>query len=131
MDGDLLLAAIIGVFAGIASGLLGIGGGILFVPALTLVLGLGHVEAEATSLLAIVPVALVGSWNQRRYGNIRIRDAGVIGALSIGGAVAGVALANVLPEVALRIGFALLMLNLARQLVARGIRDRRARLAPP
>ncbi|MDW5596377.1 sulfite exporter TauE/SafE family protein [Conexibacter stalactiti] len=129
MDGDLLLAAIIGVFAGIASGLLGIGGGILFVPALTLVLGLGTVEAEATSLLAIVPVALVGSWNQRRYGNIRVRDAGVIGLLSIGGAVAGVALANVLPEVALRIGFALLMLNLARQLVARGIRDRRARLA--
>lgn len=129
MEGDLLLAAIIGVFAGIASGLLGIGGGILFVPALTLVLGLGHVEAEATSLLAIVPVALVGSWNQRRYGNLRVRDAGVIGALSIGGAVAGVALANVLPEAALRIGFALLMLNLARQLVARGVRDRRARLA--
>jgi uncharacterized membrane protein YfcA len=129
MDGDLLLAAVIGVFAGIASGLLGIGGGILFVPALTLALGLGQVEAQATSLLAIVPVALVGSWNQRRYGNLRVRDAGVIGLLSIGGAVVGVALANVLPEAALRIGFALLMLNLARQLVARGIRDRRARLA--
>ncbi|HST41835.1 MAG TPA: sulfite exporter TauE/SafE family protein [Conexibacter sp.] len=129
MDGDLLLAAVIGVFAGIASGLLGIGGGILFVPALTLVLGLGQVEAQATSLLAIVPVALVGSWNQRRYGNLRIRDAGVIGLLSIGGAVVGVALANVLPERALRIGFALLMLNLARQLVLRGRRDRRARLA--
>lgn len=129
MDGDLLLAAVIGVFAGIASGLLGIGGGILFVPALTLVLGLGQVEAQATSLLAIVPVALVGSWNQRRYGNLRIRDAGVIGLLSIGGAVVGVALANVLPESALRIGFALLMLNMARQLVLRGRRDRRARLA--
>jgi uncharacterized membrane protein YfcA len=129
MDGDLLLAAVIGVFAGIASGLLGIGGGILFVPALTLVLGLGQVEAQATSLLAIVPVALVGSWNQRRYGNLRIRDASVIGLLSIGGAVVGVALANVLPESALRIGFALLMLNMARQLVTRGRRDRRARLA--
>jgi uncharacterized membrane protein YfcA len=53
----------------------------------------------------------------------------VIGLLSIGGAVVGVALANVLPEAALRIGFALLMLNLARQLVVRGVRDRRARLA--
>lgn len=129
MDGDLLLAAAIGVLAGIASGLLGIGGGILFVPALTLVLGLGHVEAEATSLLAIVPVALVGSWRQRGYGNLRVQDAAVIGLLSVGGAVLGVALANVLPERALRIGFALLMLNLARQLVTRGLRDRRARLA--
>ena len=60
-----ILAALIGVLAGIASGLLGIGGGILFVPALTILLGHGQVEAEATSLLAIVPVALVGSWRQR------------------------------------------------------------------
>ena len=127
--GELLLAAAIGVAAGISSGLLGIGGGILFVPALTLVLGLGHVEAESTSLLAIVPVALVGSWRQRSYGNLRVGDAGVIGLLSVGGAVAGVALANVLPVVVLRIGFALLMLNLARQLFQRGVRDRRARLA--
>jgi len=127
--GELLLAAAIGVCAGISSGLLGIGGGILFVPALTLVLGLGHVEAEATSLLAIVPVALVGSWRQRGYGNLRVGDAGVIGLLSVGGAVAGVALANVLPVVVLRVGFALLMLNLARQLLQRGLRDRRARLA--
>lgn len=129
MDSDLLLAGFIGIFAGIASGLLGVGGGILFVPALTLVLGLGTVEAESTSLLAIVPVALVGSWRQRRYGNLVVRDAGVIGSLSIAGAVAGVALANVLPEVVLRVGFALLMVNLARQLVMRGLRDRRARLA--
>ena len=127
--GELLLAAAVGVAAGISSGLLGIGGGILFVPALTLVLGLGHVEAESTSLLAIVPVALVGSWRQRSYGNLRVRDAGVIGLLSVGGAVAGVALANVLPVLVLRIGFALLMLNLARQLFQRGLRDRRARLA--
>ncbi len=98
-------------------------------PALTLVLGLGHVEAESTSLLAIVPVALVGSWRQRSYGNLRVGDAGVIGLLSVGGAVAGVALANVLPVLVLRIGFALLMLNLARQLFLRGRRDRRARLA--
>lgn len=119
----------IGVLAGIASGLLGIGGGILFVPALTLLLGHDQVEAEATSLLAIVPVALVGSWRQRRYGNLRLSDAGVMGALSIAGVLAGVALANALPERVLRIGFALLLLNMARQLVQRGVAGRRARLA--
>lgn len=125
----MIAAALIGVLAGVAAGLLGIGGGILFVPALTLFAGLAHVEAEATSLLAIVPVALVGSWRQHAYGNLRMRDAAVMGGLSAAGAVAGVALANVVPERALKIGFALLMLNLARQLVQRGLSDRRLRLA--
>lgn len=125
----MILAALIGVVAGIAAGLLGIGGGILLVPALTLLLGHDQVEAEATSLLAIVPVALVGSWRQRVYGNLRMGDAAVIGVLSIVGVVAGVALANALPERVLRIGFALLLLNMARQLVVRGLAGRRARLA--
>lgn len=125
----MILAALIGVLAGIVAGLLGVGGGILFVPALTLLVGHGQVEAEATSLLAIVPVALVGSWRQRRYGNLNVGDAAVIGALSLGGAVAGVVAANALPERVLRIGFALLMLNMARQLVARGLAGRRARRA--
>jgi uncharacterized protein len=124
-----IVAALIGVLGGIAAGLLGIGGGILFVPALSILLGHNQVEAEATSLLAIVPVALVGSWRQRVYGNLRVRDAGVIGALSVLGVLAGVALANALPERVLRIGFALLLLNMARQLVQRGLAGRRRRLA--
>jgi uncharacterized membrane protein YfcA len=122
-----ILAALIGVLAGVAAGMLGIGGGILFVPALTILLGHDQVEAEATSLLAIVPVALVGSWRQRRYGNLRLNDAAVIGLLSVGGAVAGVAAANALPERVLKIGFALLLLNMARQLTARGLAGRRER----
>jgi uncharacterized protein len=124
-----ILAALIGVLAGIASGLLGIGGGILFVPVLTILLGHSQVEAEATSLLAIVPVALVGSWRQRSYGNLRVSDAAVMGVLSIVGVLAGVAAANALPERVFRIGFALVLLNMARQLVQRGIAGRRARLA--
>lgn len=125
----MIAAALIGVLAGVAAGLLGIGGGILFVPALVILLDLGQVEAEATSLLAIVPVALVGSWRQRRYGNLRIADAAVIGALSIAGVAGGVAAANALPERALRIGFAFLMLLMAAQLVQRARTGRRARLA--
>src|SRR4029077_1011648 len=61
-----ILAALIGVLAGISSGLLGIGGGILFVPALTILLGHGQVEAEATSLLGILAVALARSLGQSR-----------------------------------------------------------------
>jgi uncharacterized protein len=119
----------IGFVAGMAAGLLGIGGGALFVPALVLLLGLSQLEAQATSLLAIVPVALVGSWRQRSYGNLRVSDAAVMGVLSIVGVLAGVAAANALPERVLRIGFALVLLNMARQLVQRGIAGRRARLA--
>ena len=113
-------AVAIGFAAGALAGLLGVGGGTLFVPALVLLLGLAQVDAEATSLLAIVPVALVGAWRQHRYGNLRLRDGVVIGVLAVPGAVAGVVLANAVPERALELGFAAL-------LVAVAVRARRAR----
>jgi uncharacterized membrane protein YfcA len=118
-----IAAALLGVLAGVVSGLLGVGGGILFVPVLVLVVGLTQVHAEATSLLAILPVALVGAWRQRRYGNVRLRAAAVIGVLAAGGTVGGVALANVLPERGLKIGFALLTLATAVQLARRAARS--------
>jgi uncharacterized membrane protein YfcA len=103
--------------AGVAGGLLGVGGGVLFVPALVLFLGLAQVDAEATSLLAIVPVALVGAWRQHGYGNLHVRDGIVVGALAAPGALAGVALANLVPERALELGFAVLLVGAATQLV--------------
>jgi uncharacterized protein len=112
----------IGFLAGMASGLLGVGGGALFVPALVLFLGLSQLEAQATSLLAIVPVALVGATNQRRYGNLRVRDGILLGVLATGGALGGVALANALPERALEVSFAMLQLFIAFQLARRALR---------
>ncbi|MEJ7783984.1 MAG: sulfite exporter TauE/SafE family protein [Solirubrobacteraceae bacterium] len=112
-------AVIIGFFAGAAAGMLGVGGGILFVPGLVLGLGLSQVEAEATSLLAIVPVALLGAWRQRRYGNVRVGDAVVIGVLAVPAAVVGVVIVNAVPERAIEIGFACLILVVAAQLVRR------------
>jgi uncharacterized membrane protein YfcA len=114
-------AVLIGVLAGIFAGLLGVGGGALFVPALVLLLGLSHLDAEATSLLAIVPVAAVGAYRQHGYGNFNARDAGVLGVLAIGGGTAGVVLANAVPERALEIGFAGLILFVAAQLVRRAL----------
>jgi hypothetical protein len=108
-----IAAVVIGAAGGVISGLLGVGGGILFVPALTLALGLSQIKAEATSLLAIIPVALVGAARQYRYGNVRVRDAAVLGGLSAIGVLAGVALANVLPQRALKLAFAALMLLVA------------------
>lgn len=115
----MILAAVMGMAAGVISGLLGVGGGILFVPALTLMIGLSQVKAEATSLLAIIPVALVGAFRQRRYGNVEVREGTIVGALSALGVVGGVALANVLSGRALRLGFAGLMLLVAAQFLRR------------
>lgn len=112
-------AALIGVLAGVAAGLLGIGGGALFVPALVLVLDLPQVDAEATSLLAIVPVALVGALRQHRYGNVRARDGLVVGALAIPGAALGVVLVNALPERAVEVAFSAFLLLVAVRLVRR------------
>ena len=106
-------AILIGIAAGMLSGLLGVGGGALFVPALVLLLGLDQVDAEATSLLAIVPVALVGAWRQHRYGNVRVRDGLVIGLLAIPGALVGVVLVNALPERAIEYAFAALLIWIA------------------
>ena len=115
-------AIAIGVVAGMAAGLLGIGGGALFVPALVLLLGLSQLEAEATSLLAIVPVAAVGAVRQHRYGNLRTRDGLVMGVLACGGALGGVAIANAVPERALEVAFAMLQLFVAVQLERRSLR---------
>jgi len=112
-----------GLFAGVLAGLFGVGGGVLFVPALTLAGGLSQVAGEATSLLAIVPVAALGAWRQHRYGNLRLGDGLLVGVLSAGGAVGGVALANVLPERTLEVGFAILMLVVAAQLVRRTLNE--------
>src|SRR3954468_13223908 len=114
---QVIWAAVNGVMAGVLAGLLGVGGGVLFVPALTVFLGLDQVDAEATSLLAIMPMALVGAWRQTRYGNMRVRDAAVLGPLAIPGAVAGVAIVNVVPERAVQVAFAGLMLVIAFRLV--------------
>jgi uncharacterized membrane protein YfcA len=118
---DVVAALAIGFAAGVVAGMLGVGGGILFVPALTLALGLSQVEAEATSLLAIIPVALVGAWRQKGYGNVRLRDGVLLGVLAVGGALLGVAVANEIPERALEVSFAVLLLLSAFQLARRGL----------
>jgi uncharacterized protein len=118
--------AVIGVLAGLVSGLLGVGGGILFVPGLVFVIGLSQVDAEATSLLAIVPVAMLGAWQQHRYGNVRVRDGILIGLLAVVGSVAGVAIANIVDGRTLRLAFAGVTLVVAGQLVRGAITSRSA-----
>ena len=116
-------AVLIGAAAGVIAGMFGVGGGALFVPALVIFLGLSQIEAEATSLLAIVPVAIVGAWRQRSYGNLRLRDGASVGLPAVVGAVLGVVLANALPERALEIGFAGLLIVVAAQMARGALRS--------
>jgi uncharacterized protein len=115
----IVLVLVIGCLAGVLAGLFGVGGGILFGPTLVLVLGLTQLHAEATSLLAILPTAVVGTWRQRRYGNVDLRVAAWIGVASIGGVQVGVLIAEALPEHALRRLFGVLLLATAAQLAWR------------
>jgi hypothetical protein len=113
-----VFAVLLGLGAGVLSGLFGVGGGILFVPALT-ALGLTQLHAEASSLLAVIPTVLVGAWRQQRYGNVRWRPAVIIGVASIGAAVGGAQVAESLPEATLRKLFATLLIFTAVQIAWR------------
>jgi len=117
----IVLALVLGLAAGVLAGMFGVGGGILFVPTLV-ALGLGQLEAQGTSLLAILPTVLVGAWNQRRYGNLRVRTAVVVGVSSVAGVEIGARLVTALPETTLRRLFAVLLFAVALQLVVRARR---------
>jgi uncharacterized membrane protein YfcA len=119
---DLAGALAIGFAAGALSGMVGVGGGVLFVPALVLFLDEGQLRAESTSLLAIVVVASVGAWRQHGYGNIRLRDGVIVGLLSPLGVAAGTGLANAVSERVLEVSFAVVQLYFAWQLAQRALR---------
>jgi uncharacterized protein len=116
---DLIGLLVLGFAAGMAGGLLGVGGGVLFVPALVVFADESQLGAQATSLVAIVLVSLVGTWRQRSYGNVRLRDGLLIGVLSPIGVLVGVAVANVVSERTLELSFAAVQLVFAWQLAAK------------
>lgn len=120
---DLAVACLVCLVGGMVAGLIGVGGGVVFVPAMTILLSKGQVEAESTSLLMIGLVSIVGTWRQSRYGNVNLRDAAVIGLLSPVGVLVGVLVANAAPERALRVGFALLAFYMAWRLLKRVFRQ--------
>jgi len=124
MGADVVVMAL-GVLAGVVSGLFGVGGGVLFVPTLTLIVGMSELHAQATSLLAIIPVAVLGTWRDRASGRVDWRDVAVIGVAAIATAIIGSLLADVAPQRLLRIGFALILVWTAWRIVRGARRDAR------
>ena len=113
-------AVLLGVLAGLAAGLLGIGGGALFVPALTLFLGLTQLEATATSLLAIVLIAAVAVGVHALYGNVHVAEGLLVGIPAVSGVLAGTWLQQRVPERAVSLVFAGVLLLAAADLVVGG-----------
>ncbi len=112
----------VGFLAGTVSGLFGVGGGVVFVPSLVFIFGLSQAEANATSLLAIVPVALVGSYRQNKYGNVAVREGIWIGIVSLPAAVIAAYVANELPDRVLQLLFVCLALYVAFRMGRRALR---------
>lgn len=124
---DPVILGIAGFVAGVLGGMVGIGGGILVVPVLLYTQDFSERSAIATSLAAMVPMSIAAAARHHHYGNLRLRAGLALGVLGIAGAAAGASLAEILPETFLRVGFALLMLLIAAQMLRGVWRDRQAR----
>jgi uncharacterized membrane protein YfcA len=123
MSGVALYAALVafGVLVGAVAGLLGIGGGLLMVPFLTIVAGATQHQAEATSLLVILPTAIVATVTLRRKG---IGDAGLalrFGTVGAVGGIAGALVALALPAHVLRLIFALFLAVMSVRMLRDGL----------
>jgi uncharacterized membrane protein YfcA len=114
--GRALTLGLIGTSAGLFSGLFGVGGGIVIVPLLVLWLGYGEREATGTSLAAISIIAAVAAGVQGLYGNVRVDDGLLLGVPAVVGVVAGTALQQRIPQRAISLLFAALLLVTAVRL---------------
>jgi uncharacterized membrane protein YfcA len=112
-----LKLAVIGTAAGAFSGLLGVGGGSVIVPLLLVWLAYGEREATGTSMMAIVVIAALAVTVQAFYGNVDPANAALVGIPAIGGVVAGTALQQRIPERAISLLFALLLVLIAVELI--------------
>lgn len=109
--------AVVGLVAGFMSGLFGVGGGILIVPALVVVLGFGQRLAHGTSLAAVLPISIASLIGYVVHGNVDWTVGGLLAVGAVAGAVVGTHFLHRLPHDALAIGFALLLLATAARMI--------------
>lgn len=111
--------AAVATVAGVFSGSFGVGGGSVIVPLLILWLAYGEREATGTSLAAIVVIALVAAIGQGIYGNVDIAEGAVIAVPAVAGVVAGTTIQQRIPERAIGLVFALLLVVVAVEMLVR------------
>ena len=110
---EILALLAIGLTAGVLAGLLGIGGGLLMVPAMVLISGFDQHVAQGTSLLVIIPAAALGSFTHHRHGRLDLRDAAALAVGGVLGALLGSVTALSLDDEILQRLFAILIIVMA------------------
>lgn len=114
---EIVALLVIGLAAGTLAGLLGIGGGVLMVPAMVLLMGFEQHVAQGTSLLVIIPAAVAGSWTHHGHGRLVLRDAGALATGGVVGALIGSLTALSLDEGLLQRLFAILLIGVALRML--------------
>lgn len=114
----------VGVFMGITSGLFGIGGGLVLVPALVILFGVDDLLAKGTSLLVMLPTAAMGTFANVRTGRVDLQVGAVVGLTATATSFAGVAIAFAVPAGVATVVFAVLVVVAAIQLAVRALRAR-------
>ncbi len=126
---QIAILLVLGLFAGALAGLLGIGGGVILVPAMAFLLGVNQHVAQGVSLMVIVPTAITGALTHYRAGNVMPRLAVSLGASAVIGGLLGSVLAGHIPALELRTGFGVLVVVVATRMIVNELRASRARAA--
>ena len=84
-----LTIGIIGLIGGVTSGLFGVGGGVVMVPAMMLFLGMGIKQSVGTSLAVIIPTAMMGTFQHHRFDQVSWRVALSLAPCAIAGGFSG------------------------------------------
>ncbi|MFP3902116.1 MAG: sulfite exporter TauE/SafE family protein [Acidimicrobiia bacterium] len=121
---------LIGVASGVLAGLLGVGGGIIMVPAMVVLFGIPPAVAKGTSLAVIVPTAVMGTWRNRRNGNADLPVAVVVGLAGIVSAFAASKISVGMSETTSNVLFALLLLVVTARMAWQLARGTGARPEP-
>lgn len=116
----------IGLIMGVASGLFGIGGGIIVIPILMAFFGVSDLTAKGTSLLAMIPGAIVGTYTNLRSGLVKISEGLTVGVAAVVSSYAGVSMAFLLPAQVASVVFGIFLLGLAARLAQLEITKQRA-----
>ena len=108
---------VIGVGTGILAGLLGVGGGVVMVPAMMMLLGMPAAMAKGTSVAVIIPTSIMGTWRNRKKKNADLKAAGILGLGGILAAMAGGWISARMSDTLSNVLFAALLLIVAIRLV--------------
>lgn len=119
--------AALGLFTGVMAGLLGVGGGVIVVPALIFLFGTSDLIAKGTSLLMMIPTAVSGTIGNVKRQNVDLFAAALVGVAACTTTALGAWIATLLSPLVANILFAVFLTFIAVQMAIRAVRARRAR----